>query len=188
MSYPDYKREECYVNLLEFRSKSGDISRIQNFLPSEKRPFYSTSLLGNFRYYFFPFNISNYSSGIDLDAVRSEIKIPNLDNASDFQGYVTFRDFNKSLEGSRVKIIYLFLDPETNDPDNGDIYAPRGFKIERRFTINSVSQNSGVVILSLRNPLNAVDQTFPRRHFSGYQFRELPIDNSPRFTSGTSYY
>lgn len=185
MTYKDYKREECYVNLLELRSKSGAISRIQNFLPSEKVPFYS---LNGVRYFFFPFRISSFSSGIDLDAVRSEIRIPNLDNASDFQGYITFRDFNKSLEGSRVRIIYLFLDPQTNDPANGDIYAPRGFNIERRFTINSVSQNSGVVILSLRNPLNAVDQTFPRRHFSGNQFRELPIDNSPRFTSGTSYY
>lgn len=185
MTYPGYRRDEVYVNLLEILFPNGSIERIQNFLPAEYRPFYSYQ---GQEWQFFPFEISNYSSGIDLDATRSEIRLPNLEGGNDLWSGLSLTDFNRNLPGSRVRITYLFLDPDTNDPENGDIFAPRDLSFQRAFSINSVSQTAGVVILTLRNPLNAVNQTFPRRHFSGYAFRELPIDNSPRFTASTTYY
>lgn len=185
----NYNRELIVVNLVEIIFKNLEISRIQNFYPT-------TYIALNKNWDFFPFEVENLNSELDIDSISSSLKLPNLSNLSGlYEGVDIKRDnLAKFLIGAEITIYYIFLDGEIIDPANSNSFKIKednnGKKImtSANFTVNSVSENAGVVTLRLQNPLTAFDSSVPQAHYAGKNYRELPVDNTPIFTVGTSYF
>lgn len=184
-----YNRELIVVNLLEILFKNRELSRIQNFYPET----YSAL---NKSWDFFPFEISNLNSELDIDSLSSTIRMPNLSYLSSIYGEADIKrdNLSKFLKGANVTVYYIFLDGEIADTENNNSFQIKednsGKKImtSYNFTVNTISENSGVVTLRLQNPLTAFSSKVPQSYYAGQEYRELPVDNTPIFTVGTSYF
>lgn len=188
MTQPYFSRNHIYVNLISILFNNGDESYIQNFYPpSEEKEGYSYD---GIIWHYFPFELQSLSSSLDFDSLSSKLKIPNVEDLNRvWETKLTRSNFTEYLEDAELEIIYLFLNPDEPDTEHPDSFKPYDppVVIKSVFNVNSLSFSPGVINLNLQNPLNSVDQSIPGRHFSGKYFRQLPLDNSPRFTSGISY-
>lgn len=183
-----HRRDHVYVNLIKFYFENGEESFIQNFFPPDEEQ--EGYFFQNEVWYYFPFEVNGLTSSLDFDSIQSTIKMPNIEDVNRIWSTKLNRsNFSELLEGSEVEIIYLFLNPDETDDNNSDVFKPYDppITIKTIFNVNSLSFSPGIINLQLRSPLNSVDNIIPNRHFSGKPFRELPIDNNPRFTSGISY-
>ena len=182
-----FRRDHIYVNLIRFLFSNNDESRIQNFYPPGED--FSYKFRGK-DWFYFPFEIKGLSSSLDFDSLSSDLKMPNIEDLNNvWNNKLTRSNFSEKMEGAEVEIFYLFLNPDEEDENNSNVFKPYDPPVflSSIFNVNFLSYSPGVITLKLQNPLNAVDQTIPNRHFAGKSYRELPLDNSPRFTSGISY-
>lgn len=180
-------RNHIYVNLIRFFFDSGEESLIQNFYPpSEENTGYQ---FNNKIWYYFPFEVQGFNSSLEFNSISSSIKMPNIEDVNKiWETKLNRSNFANYLEGADLDIIFLFLDPNSWDGEN-QTYSPYVPLVQYvfSFSVNSLSFSPGVIILNLRNPINSIDLEIPNQYFSGKYYSELPIDNTPRFTSGTSY-